>query len=306
MTTTLRPARRFLHICYCCSDFDPVVAFFVEAFGMKNTMTTTVEPSSGAVLGFPGDVTSGAAFVYDARGPRVSPALEVQSWIDPKLVGEPPTDPTAVGIAAIGLAVPDLDATLATLDRLGCSLVGRQTIDDIGEWATVRDARGVMIDVVGGEAPGGHPSRLRHLRINVTDLAKSVPWFEALGFEPVDRQTITEGAFLGVDGPIDAEVVRLRLPDEPFEALLIEWRTPKTPGRHTALPNRAGLFRAALGVDDTVAGYEALKGAGVEFERPPMVVPLVGTPVPDLVICFLNDPDGVPFEFVQRPRSAFR
>jgi hypothetical protein len=23
-------------------------------------------------------------------------------------------------------------------------------------------------------------------------------------------------------------------------------------------------------------------------------------------ICFLNDPDGVPFEFVQRPRSAFR
>ena len=29
-------------------------------------------------------------------------------------------------------------------------------------------------------------------------------------------------------------------------------------------------------------------------------------PVPDLVICFLSDPDGVPYEFVQRPRSAFR
>ncbi len=46
--------------------------------------------------------------------------------------------------------------------------------------------------------------------------------------------------------------------------------------------------------------------AGWTFEREPRQVELSGTKVPDMWICFLNDPDGVPFEFVQRPRSAFR
>ena len=31
-----------------------------------------------------------------------------------------------------------------------------------------------------------------------------------------------------------------------------------------------------------------------------------GTPVPDMWITFISDPDGIPYEFVQRPRHIFR
>jgi hypothetical protein len=61
-----------------------------------------------------------------------------------------------------------------------------------------------------------------------------------------------------------------------------------------------------VGVDDTRASYDELRSEGIGFDRAPELVELNGTPVPDMWICFLSDPDGVPFEFVQRPRDAFR
>ena len=115
-------------------------------------------------------------------------------------------------------------------------------------------------------------------------------------------------AFSGED-PVDAaaaDVVRLRLPDEPCEVVLVQWTTPRSHGRHPEHANQAGLFRTAVGVDDTVKAYNEFLAAGWTFEREPRQVELSGTKVPDMWICFLNDPDGVPFEFVQRPRSAFR
>jgi catechol 2,3-dioxygenase-like lactoylglutathione lyase family enzyme len=87
---------------------------------------------------------------------------------------------------------------------------------------------------------------------------------------------------------------------------LIEWTNPAGHGEHYAEPYHAGLFRAALGVDDTRASYEYLTSTGAVFDRPPMEVELSGTPVPDMWITFISDPNGIPYEFVQRPRKAFR
>jgi catechol 2,3-dioxygenase-like lactoylglutathione lyase family enzyme len=98
----------------------------------------------------------------------------------------------------------------------------------------------------------------------------------------------------------------MKLPDEAAEVVLTDWSNPKSHGQHPADANHAGLFRTAVGVDDTVASYERFLADGWKFEREPRQVELEGTAVPDMWICFLNDPDGVPFEFVQRPRSAFR
>jgi len=87
---------------------------------------------------------------------------------------------------------------------------------------------------------------------------------------------------------------------------LIHWHNPAGHGEHYAEPYHAGIFRAALGVDDTRASYEHLTGTGAEFDRPPMQVELSGTPVPDMWITFISDPNAIPYEFVQRPRSIFR
>ena len=301
-------ARRFLHVCYCCVDAEPITAFFVDALAMRNTMSTPVEPSDGAILGIDGEVVSNAAFVYDARGPRTSPAIEVQGWVKPALVGTPVEEPAAVGIQALGFAVPDVASACASLGARGCTVIGSGAAPAPASapWATLRDPTGVRLDLVEDpEVPVGE-TRMRHLRITVSDLATSVPWYEQLGFAVVDTVHVKDAAFLGGDEAVDADLTRLRLPDEPYEVVLIQWNDPPSHGRHVSEPNHAGLYRTAVGVDDTRAAHAALSAAGVVFDRPPMSVELHGTNVPDMWICFLSDPDGVPFELVGRPRSAFR
>ena len=202
--------------------------------------------------------------------------------------------------------MPALDDACRSLTAAGCAVLARETSPTGLHWATVRDAFGVTLDVVeDGAVPAGE-SRLRHLRITVTDLGASVPWYEALGFEVIDRTHVDTAGFLGAEGPVDVDVARLRLPDEPFEAILLQWVAPRSHGRHVSEPNHAGLYRTAVGVDDTRAAHAAMSAAGVVFDRPPMAITLRGTPVPEMWICFLSDPDGVPFELVGRPRSAFR
>jgi catechol 2,3-dioxygenase-like lactoylglutathione lyase family enzyme len=278
-----------------------VLSVLVDGLGMRNTMNTPMERFDGAVLGLPGEVEASAHFVYDARGPRTSPALEVQEWGEPVVVGEPVSDPTAVGMQAVGIAVPDLDAAVGAVTDRGCSVLGS------GEgWATVADPNGVRIDLVADRAGPEGESRFHHVRITVTDLERSLPWYEGLGFQLVDRARIDDASHLGHTGPVDVEVARLRLPDEPFEALLLQWNDPAAHGRHVEEANHAGLFRAAVGVDDTRAAHDGMVAAGWTFDRAPIEVALNGTAVPDMWIAFLRDPDGVPFELVQRPRSAFR
>jgi catechol 2,3-dioxygenase-like lactoylglutathione lyase family enzyme len=298
------PARRVLHVCYCCADAAVVTDTLVEGLSMHHTMTSPTQRQPQDLLGLGRDATSGAAFVYDVRGPRTSPAVEVQNWVDPAPVGAPQTDPTAVGLHALGFSVPDLADTVRLLQSLGCTVLGAAS--PFGpRWTMLRDATGVAIDVVEDASVPPGASRLRHVRATVTDLSTSVSWYQRLGFEVVGRNAIDDGSFLGFEGQIQAEAVWLRLPDEPFEVLLIGWRSPRSHGRHYAQPNHAGLYRVALCVDDTRASYWAMSRTGWRFDRPPVAVKLDGTPVPTMWICFLSDPDGIPYEFVERPRSAF-
>ncbi len=299
------PARRFLHVCYCCADDVEVTTFLVEGLHLRNTMRTTDEYGPGAILGIDRDVRSVGSFVYDRRGPRTSPAIEVQGWYDPAPVGEPSTDPFAVGIKALGFAVPAVDEAVARLAGMGCTVVGDAPSPFGGRQVTLLDPRRVTLELVGDPALAADDTQMHHLRITVTDLDASLPFYEMLGFEVAERGTIDDGAFVGHAGAT-GRYARLQLPDEPFGARLVEWTSPESHGHHYGEPWHAGIFRAALGVDDTRASYTYLTGTGAVFDRPPMEVELSGTPVPDMWITFISDPDGIPYEFVQRPRSAFR
>jgi catechol 2,3-dioxygenase-like lactoylglutathione lyase family enzyme len=167
------------------------------------------------------------------------------------------------------------------------------------------DPFGTRIDLVADAGSKDGAARMRHLRITVADLDVSRPWYDGMGFHEVARHAVAGHDVLGVsDASVD--VLRMRLPDEAFEVLLYTWTTPTAHGRHPVPANTAGLYRTAVGVDDTRASYDEFRVAGWTFEREPRQVELEGTAVPDMWICFLNDPDGVPFEFVQRPRGAFR
>ena len=106
-------ARRFLHCCYCCSDAGETGRFVSEGLGLVVTMHNTRGRSDGSLLSMNREIESEASFAYDRRGPRTSPAIEIQGWIDPPAEGEPYDAPNHVGMHAIGFAVPRLDAALA-------------------------------------------------------------------------------------------------------------------------------------------------------------------------------------------------
>ena len=301
-----RPARRFLHVCYCCSDLDTVTASLVGGLGLQRTMGTPIESQSGAILGIDRATTSGADFVYDARGPRTSQRSRCR----------------------VGLTLRSSDAHTTIRQRAAsrpwgspCRRPGRwlssSSATDAASWD--RGRRPVVVSGTHSatvRALSSTSSPIRPLRSEragcgtsgstVTDLSSSLPWYQGMGFDIVDQGSFRDASFLGVSGGSSAVFARLRLPDEPYEALLVEWLKPRSHGRHYSEPNHAGLFRAALGVHDTRASYEAMCAEGWVFDRSPMSVALTGTPVPDMWICFLSDPDGVPYELVERPRSSFR
>ena len=128
-----------------------------------------------------------------------------------------------------------------------------------------------------------------------------------LGFEPLARREALAlpPALLG-PGAGRVRAARMRLPDEPLELLLLQWLDPPSTGDPYAEPNHVGLYRMAIAVDDTRDSVRRLEGAGRPVERSPRLVALEGTRVPEMWIAFLRDPDGVPVELVERPRSAFR
>ena len=307
------PARRFLHMCYCCADTDAVVDFYVQALGMREVMRNPLHPSDGSLLGIEGEIVSGAAFLYDSRGARTSASIEVQEWVSPTMVGTPISDPTRVGMQALGFAVADVDVAVRRLESAGATVLGRGSSPWCPTWVTLADPFGTRLDLLGDPMVPVDEVRLRHLRITVTDLDASRPWYHGLGFVDVDSHGIDSAEFLGlekIDDPDSkkpsARVERMKLPDERCEVVLVQWTSPTSHGRHPEMANHAGLFRTAVSVDDTRRSYDEFRAAGWTFEREPRQVELEGTNVPDMWICFLNDPDGVPFEFVQRPRDAFR
>jgi catechol 2,3-dioxygenase-like lactoylglutathione lyase family enzyme len=301
-------ARRFLHCCYCCYGVDAATRFFADVFGLEPRMRSSRDPVDGTQMGFPGDVQTDTCFVYDERGPRVSPAIEIQEWLDPPTTGAPYSSPTNVGFHALGIAAPDVDAAIARASEQGARVAGRTGDGPVVPGAALlEDPTGITIDVVEGPTDGNR-SRLAHLRATCSDLDRSVEWYGALGFDAVE----TAGAAPAAGGPFGlpedtvASVARLRLPDEPFELVLVEWHTPRSGGAAYDRGNHAGLYRFAIAVDDTRAAHAALAETGRTASPPPRVVSLPGTNVPDMWIAFLTDPDGLTIELVERPRAAFR
>lgn len=303
------PCGRFLHVCYSCAASAPLAALYAEAFALREVMATPLEPSDGALLGLAGQIVSDAVFVYDRRGPRVSPAIEVQGWAEPPVTGTPVDDAARAGIQALGFAVAELDPALDRLTGLGFALVASAITNAFAEApsAVLRDPHGALVDVVEDRTLLPGAPRFRHLRVGASDLDASLRFYAGLGFDVVEPPVALSGpGALGWPDDAEGRVARVRLPEEGFEVVLLHGVRPATYGAHPEVANHAGWYRAALRVDDTRAAYERMTAAGWAFSRPPQLVELHGTPVPDMWICFLDDPDGVPYEFVQRPRDAFR
>jgi lactoylglutathione lyase len=123
-------------------------------------------------------------------------------------------------------------------------------------------------------------SELIHTCYRITDIDRSVAFYEKLGFEEMARKPIRDEAvnvFMGLPGDgARLELTWNRDQDGPYEI-------------------GTGYGHIALAVDDLDGALEQLKADGIEPEKPPYRVSEGGSR-----LCFVRDPDDYRIELIDR------
>ena len=120
---------------------------------------------------------------------------------------------------------------------------------------------------------------LIHTCYRIGDVVRSVGFYEALGFEELDRMPIRDEAinvFMGLPG----DGARLELTHN-FGVDSYELGT--------------GYNHIAVAVEDLDGTLERLAAKGIEPEKPPYTVREGGSR-----LCFVRDPDGYRIELIER------
>ena len=86
------------------------------------------------------------------------------------MIGTPITDASRVGMQAVGFGVPDIEAMIERMVAAGSRLVSRSSAPWVKNWANLIDPFGAQVDLMQDETIPVGESRLRHLRITVTNI----------------------------------------------------------------------------------------------------------------------------------------
>jgi lactoylglutathione lyase len=127
---------------------------------------------------------------------------------------------------------------------------------------------------------------LLHTCYRITEIDRSVAFYEALGFEERRRAPIRDEAInVFMSLPDDGPEPRLELTfnfgrDEPYEI-------------------GTGYGHIAIGTHDMDGTLERLKAQGIEPERPPYTIREGGNR-----LCFVRDPDNYRVEIIERDGSS--
>ncbi|KGN41985.1 VOC family protein [Knoellia aerolata] len=291
MTPT--PAPQHAHAAMHCNlntvNLDAAEAFYRVMAGRDPRFRSVGVDQDATMMGLAERTSSVTAFVWDQRGPRAAPALELVAWSDPPTV--PADQEQRAGFFAVGYRVQDLAAAgedLATLGEL--------TTEDVRvrgrthRAVVLTDPDGVRVEVIEVDGPedAAKGPAMAYERLRVTDLQRSLAWYASIGFATVR----TGGA-----------VASLSLPEDPTFSLELSEQPDLM-----AAPDRAneqGLYRIALAVEDVEAAAAALRGIDPRTPEP-VFIPMEDTPTGGYTVLFLTDPDGTVVELVSRPRSEVR
>jgi lactoylglutathione lyase len=123
---------------------------------------------------------------------------------------------------------------------------------------------------------------LLHTCYRITDIDRSVAFYEALGFREVRRMPIRD----------EATNVFMNQPDDGREPRL---ELTFNHGRTDPYDLGTGYGHIAITAPDLDATLARLKEQGIEPERPPYRVSEGGSR-----LCFVRDPDGYRIELIER------
>ncbi|MGA9492376.1 MAG: VOC family protein [Mycobacterium sp.] len=305
-------ARRFLHVNLNCESLDATERVYVGQLGLSPRMRTDAKVATdGSILGIDGETFCETSFLYDSRGGRAGCALEAIEFHKPALKADPSNDPTRPGIRSTLLTVADLDGTVTALRDAGITVSG--PVDGLisgSKSVLALDPDGAVIELA--EAPSDKPGAVfAGIRIAAIDAVATGEFLTAIGFAEVaaPAQVDVAGEQLAPSGssdPVRCTVSRFALAEDAHQFSLTVVEHPDT---RTADPvpwggNHQGLYRCALRVENTEAAMSLVPDS-VEVMGDPVWCPLPGTKIDGLYISFLRSPDGVVFEFVERPLKYF-
>lgn len=306
-------ARRFLHVNLNCDSLDATERLYGGTLGLKARMRTDPKVSTdGSILGIEGETYCGTSFLYDARGGRGGCALETIEYFTPPLSRDSSADPVRPGIRSVQLGVGDTTGVAAALRKAGLA-VGRTPKGLIGdaESVLVRDRDGVVVELTALPS-GADPSKgalFNGIAMVAIDISATGEFLTSIGFEEVQapEPVSLAGAQLapGGSGRTDGLVARYTLAEDGHQFALVVVQHPDT----VPVPvpwggNRQGLYRCALRVENLRDALAAVPDS-IQRMGEPVWCPLPGTKIDGLHIAFLRSPDGVVFEFVERPLSFF-
>lgn len=140
-----------------------------------------------------------------------------------------------------------------------------------------------------------------HLNINVTDIDRSLAFYQRLGFEimhvfgdePTDDPST--GMSFG-DGRMRGAVIALG--DHPrcwTKIELVQWVRPPTEPQPERTTLHAGVSRIALRCKNLLSFYRELQADGIEFESEPQEIDIVGAKR----FVLFRDPDGTLLELIE-------
>ncbi|GAT17565.1 VOC family protein [Mycolicibacterium thermoresistibile] len=160
------------------------------------------------------------------------------------------------------------------------------------------------IDTSGGALFSG-------IRISSIDAAATAEFLTAIGFvellPPTPVSVAGSQLAPGATGePVECVVARFALPEDADRFTVSVVQHPAT-SSDDPVPwggNQQGLYRCALRVESVKKALAAVPD-WIEQCGEPVWCPLPGTKIDGLYIAFLRSPDGVVFEFVERPLKVF-
>ncbi len=143
-----------------------------------------------------------------------------------------------------------------------------------------------------------------HAQINVSDLDRSIAFYEKLGFEVISKGIIKDPqifASLGLEAGRLAGAF-LRIPGRSTKVTpmldMIQFLDPEPVGSPYPSLNHLGINRLCFQVDDLEAAKEALIARGVELVGPVGEIVTKPNGLRSKVLCF-RDPDGTVLEYAQ-------
>lgn len=287
------PAPQHAHAVMHCNlntaDLTAAEEFYRVVAGREPRFRSVGVDQDATMMGLSESTSSVTAFVWDERGPRAAPALELVGWTDPFTV--PAGSEERAGFSAIGYRVPDLAAATPALEELGGSVVGQLEFrGQVVPAVVLTDPDGVRVEVVEvgtSELDDSGPA-LAYERIQVTDLERSLEWYASIGFE---KRYVGAGS------------ASIALPEDPTFSLEFTEVPELSPS--PARANEQGLYRIALAVEDMTEAGAALQARDPSTPDP-VFIPMGDTPTGGYTVLFLTDPDGTVVELVSRPRAEVR